>query len=78
MKHYINSEEELKQLKATTTFSPLDIIVHKPLSFAQITGAFRSQFTNAVLVPVQAGTECYTINGTNTSVIKSIGDARPN
>lgn len=72
-KHYINKESEITQINNTIPFEAGDIIVHKPFTFAQITGAFKNIFTDADLVPVSPGTECYTLNGYNTSVLKSIG-----
>lgn len=75
-KYHIETEKALSILKTAVKFEPSDIIVHKKMTFAEITGAFKNQFTDVELLPVSPGTEVYLINGTNTSVIKSIGEPK--
>lgn len=72
-KYYVNTEEDVINLWDDE--KPLvkgDIIVHKPYEFAQLVGLFKKHHPQVELVPVSPGTDSYSINGYNTSAIKTI------
>jgi len=73
-KYIVNTVEDIQALKtdATIVLKRGDIIVHKPFEFYMAQGHFQKYFDSIELFPVSPGTEVYTINGYNTSVIKSI------
>lgn len=73
-KYIVNTVEDIQSLKADTTITLKkgDIIVHKPFEFYMAQGHFQKHFENIELFPASPGTDVYTINGYNTSVIKSI------
>jgi len=72
-KYTLKSWVDVKNLfEAPTTLVVGDIIVHKPLAYATIQGYIKQYFGEVELVPATIGTEVYTINGYNTSVIKAI------
>ena len=73
MKYIINTEEDISTLKDNnTTLVAGDIIVHKPFEFYDITGLLKKYFGNIDIVPASPGTSVYSLNGYNTSVVKSV------
>lgn len=73
MKYEINKEQDIEDLISSgVEFVVGDIVVHKPFEFYTIVGMLKKKFENIELVPVSPGTECYAINGYNTSVITQI------
>lgn len=73
MKYLINTESDISKLKDdNTVFVGGDIIVHKPFEFYDIAGLLKKYFGNIEIVPASPGTSVYSINGYNTSVIKSV------
>lgn len=73
MKYSINNETDIITLKDNhTQLSVGDIIVHKPFEFYDIVGLLKKHFGNIEIVPASPGTSVYSINGYNTSVVKSV------
>lgn len=77
-KYEITSDADIVQLRqkheaGEVTVAVGDIIVHKPFIFAIMQGMMTKNFEHGVqLFPVMPGTEAYTLNGINTSVVEAI------
>ena len=72
-KYVIKNEQDLYNLRvALTKFAVGDIITHKELEYPVMVGMMKIHFPEVELFPVSPGTDAYTINGYNTSAIKSI------
>lgn len=72
-KYIINQEADIVQLKTDKVkLVRGDILVHKPFEFSEIQGKIKEHYSNEVLLfPAMAGTDVYTINGYNTSVVSA-------